>query len=413
MTSPAERAARLDAEDPLAPLRERFVLPDGVVYLDGNSLGPLGQGVPERVDDVVRRQWGEHLIRAWNDDDWWTAPLRIGDRIGRLVGAAAGQVTVGEPTSVQLFQALTGAARLRPDRRLLLSDAAHFPTNRYLAGSVARLLGLTVREVPAAGLPAALAESGPEVAAISYGAVDFRTGDRLDVAGLTAAAHAAGALAVWDLSHAAGALALELDADEVDLAVGCTYKYLNGGPGSPAFIYVAHRHQAGLDLPLTGWHGHATPFGMTAQFEPAAGIAQARIGTVPIVSLLALDRALDVFDDVGLAAVRRKNQQLGDFFIDLVDDLAAGTGLEVASPRDRERRGSQVTLSHPDALPVMAALIHRGVIGDLRPPNLLRFGLGAPYTRYADVVTAVETLTGVLRSGEHRRPEYAVRRTVT
>ncbi len=413
MTSREEQADHLDAGDPLAPLRRRFQLPPGVVYLDGNSLGALPHGVAERLQDVVTRQWGDHLVRAWNDDDWWPAPTRVGDRIGALLGAAAGQVAVGESTSVQLFQALTAAARLRPGRRVLLSDAGHFPTDRYLAASVARLLGLAVREVAAGDLERALAEHGDDVAAVSFGVVDFRTGELLDVAGLTAATHAAGALTVWDLSHAAGAIPLALDADGVDLAVGCTYKYLNGGPGAPAFVYVAHRHQAELDLPLTGWHGHAAPFAMTPDFEPASGIGRARIGTVPMLSLLALDAALDVFEDVDLVAVRAKSIRLGEFFLDLVDELTAGSGLEVVSPADPARRGSQVTVRHPDALPVMAALVARGVIGDLRPPDLLRFGWNALYVRYADVLSAVQALAAVLASGEHRRPEFAVRRTVT
>jgi kynureninase len=407
MTALRDRAARLDADDPLAALRERFVLPDGVVYLDGNSLGALSHGVAERVQDVVTRQWGQHLVRAWNDDSWWTAPERVGDRVARLLGAAPGQVVVGDSTSVQFFQALTGAARLRPGRRVVLSDPGHFPTNRYLASSAATLLGLEVREVPPGELEGAL---GDDVAAISYGVVDFRTGELLDVAGLTAAAHAAGALTVWDVCHAVGALDLRLDADGVDLAVGCTYKYLGGGPGAPAFLYVARRHLQALDLPLTGWHGHADPFAMPGSFTAAPGITKGRIGTPPMLSLLALEAALEVWDDVSPADVRAKSMALGDFFLAcLPDDEELG----VVSPADARRRGSQVTLSHPQAHAVMAALIARGVIGDLRPPDRLRFGWNALYVRYADVLAAARALTEVLCTGDYRRPEHQVRNTVT
>ncbi|RPA66342.1 kynureninase [Gordonia oryzae] len=414
MTTRREHAEQLDAADQLAPLREQFQLPPNVVYLDGNSLGALVNQVPDRLADVVTRQWGDHLIRAWNEDAWWQAPIRIGDRIGKLLGAGPGQVVVGESTSIQFFQALTAAARLRSGRRLVLSDLNHFPTNRYLAASVARLLGLEILEVSADDLQAALREHGSDVCAISFGAVDFRTGALLDIPQITEAAHSQGALVVWDVCHAVGAVPLECDADQVDLAVGCTYKYLNGGPGSPAFLYAAARHHAALDLPLTGWHGHADPFGMTHAFEPAEGIAKARVGTLPMLSLLALDAALDVFDGVDLTAVQTKSQDLGDFFLECLADLLNTTPeLGVVSPRRATRRGSQVTLSHPEASPVMAALIARGVIGDVRPPGLLRFGWNSLYIRYQDLLHAVEALETVLSEGEHRRPEHQVPRLVT
>ena len=402
-----ETARALDAADPLAPARARFVLPDGVIYLDGNSLGALSAPVPGQLADVVGRQWGEHLVRAWNDDGWWAAPERIGDRIGALIGAAPGQTVAGDSTSVQLFNALTAAARMRDGR--IVTDAGHFPTDSYLADSVGRLLGREVIRTP--DPHAALRDGGAAV--LAWPTVDFRTGELWDMAELTAAAHQAGAVAVWDLSHAVGALPLHLDADGVDLAVGCTYKYLSGGPGAPAFIYVAERHQAGLDQPLTGWHGHRRPFAMESGYQAADGITRARIGTPPMLSLLALDAALDVFDDVDLDAVRAKSLRLGEFFIAGADTALCGLGFEVVTPRDPARRGSHVTLRHPDALPLMAALIEAGVIGDVRPPNLLRFGFNALYTSFADLAAALQVLREIAASGRYREPRFQARPTVT
>jgi kynureninase len=407
----SETARRLDAADPLAAVRGQFVLPDGVIYLDGNSLGPPGRAVADRVRDVVTREWGEHLIRAWNDDGWWAAPQRVGDRIGALIGAAPGQTVVGESTSVQIFNAVTAAARLRPGRRVILTDAAHFPTDTYLTASAARLLGL---EVARTGDPwEALRRHGSEVAVLAWPAVDYRTGELWDVAGLTAAAHDAGAVVVWDVCHAAGAVPLDLDAVGADIAVGCTYKYLSGGPGSPAFIYVASRHHTGFDQPLTGWTGHAEPFAMEPGYVPAPGIGRARVGTPAILSLLALEAALDVFDTAGLTAIRAKSVGLGEFFLSCVDGLLAGLGFEVVTPRAAARRGSHVTLRHPDAHPIMAALIEAGVIGDVRPPGLLRFGFNALYTSYADLHGAVAALRDVTVSGAYRDPRFSVRKTVT
>jgi kynureninase len=399
-------AAELDAADPLAPVRSRFVLPDGVIYLDGNSLGALSVPVAGRLADAVGRQWGEDLVRAWNDDSWWQAPERIGDRIGALIGAAPGQTVAGDSTSVQLFNTLTAAVRLQGDRDgAIVTDAGQFPTDGYIADSVGRLLA---REVVRAHDPYdALRRGG--VAVLAWSTVDFRTGKLWDMAGLTAAAHDAGAVALWDLCHAAGALPMRVDADGVDLAVGCTYKYLSGGPGSPAFVYVARRHQAELDQPLTGWHGHAQPFAMEPGYRGAGGIGRARIGTPPMLSLLALDAALDVFDDVDLELVRAKSLRLGEFFIASAD----AAGCEVMTPRAPEQRGSHVSLRHPDALPIMGALIEAGVIGDVRPPDVLRFGFNALYTSFGELARAAEILGEVLCSGRYREPRFQVRPTVT
>ena len=409
----AGRAAALDAADPLARLRDRFLLPAGLVYLDGNSLGALPAAVPPAVEDAVRRQWGTSLIRSWNTHAWWEAPLRVGDAIGRLIGAAPGQTVVGgDSTSIQIYNALTAAARLRPGRPLLVTDPGHFPTDRYIAAAAARMLGLEVREVTPGELPGFLADEGERVAVAAYPPVDYRTGELHDMAALTAAAHAAGALVLWDLCHAAGALPVELDALRVDLAVGCGYKYLSGGPGAPAFLYVARRHQAAFDPALTGWTGHARPFEMTEPYEPAEGIARARIGTPPMLSLLALEAALTAFDGVDLAEVRVKSQSVTGFFIDCADTLLGGA-FEVVTPRSPQRRGSQVTLRHPDAYALVQALAARDVIGDMRAPDLLRFGVNALYVSHGDALRAVRCLRDVVAEAAHLPYLAGQRATVT
>lgn len=399
-------AEALDAGDPLAPVRARFRLPDGVVYLDGNSLGALPTGVPAAVGEAVERQWGQDLIGSWNTG-WWGLPRRVGDRIGALVGAAPGQVVCGDSTSVQLFQALTAAARLRPDRHVLVTDAANFPTDQYLADAVARLLGVRVRRVTPAELTV-----GTDVAVVAFSAVDYRTGELWDLDAVTRAAHDAGALMVWDLCHAAGALPVALDALGADAAVGCGYKYLNGGPGAPAWLYLPHRHQAAADLPLTGWQGRADPFGLAQHYEPAEGIERARIGTPPVLSMTALDAALDVWDGVDLADVRAKSLALGDLVIARADQLA-GHGLEVVTPREHDRRGSQVSLRHEHAYELCQALIDRGITGDFRAPDMLRLGLTPLYLRYTDVWHAMDVISEVLTTGAHHDPAYALSRSTT
>ncbi|MET9610783.1 aminotransferase class V-fold PLP-dependent enzyme [Streptomyces sp. NPDC006512] len=391
----AARAAALDAADPLAPLRSRFLLPEGCVYLDGNSLGALPAAVPPALHDVVHRQWGTDLIRSWDTNGWWQAPQRVGDAVGRLIGAAPGRTLAGDSTSVQLHNALTAAVRLRPGRSLLVTDPAHFPTDLYAADTVARVHGLQVRRVAAGALPAFLAEHGEQVAVCSYGPVDYRTGELHDMAVLTRAAHAVGALALWDLCHAAGAMPVALDDLGVDLAVGCGYKYLSGGPGAPAFLYVAERHQSAYDPALTGWNGHARPFDMGTTHTPAAGLGRARIGTPAILSLLALEAALTAFDGVDLHAVRTKNQSLTGFFIDCADELLAGRGFDCVTPRDPGRRGAQVALRRSDAPALIDALAGRGILADTRPPDLLRFGFNSLYVSHRDVLSAVRALRDV------------------
>ncbi|MGW6688514.1 kynureninase [Streptomyces sp. NPDC054961] len=388
----ARRAAELDAADELAKLRERFTLPEGVVYLDGNSLGALPATVAARVAEVVTEQWGNQLIRSWSEGEtpWWTAPERIGDRLAPLVGAAPGQVVVGDSTSVNLFKALVGAARLAgPGRTRLLVDAATFPTDGYIAASAARMTGLTVTPVDPA---AAAAEMGPDTAVVLLNHADYRTGRLHDLPALTAAARAAGAVIVWDLCHTAGALPVDLDAHGVDLAVGCTYKYLNGGPGAPAYLYIAARHQSAFDSPLPGWNGHADPFAMTPSYEPAEGVARGRVGTPDILSLLALDAALDAWDGVPVEAVRAKSLALTDFFLECVAAYVPAGAVEVVTPADHGHRASQVSLRTRDAAGVMRELISRGVIGDFRAPDILRFGFTPLYVGFADAERAARTL---------------------
>jgi kynureninase len=399
-------AEAADARDPLAPVRDRFVLPAGVIYLDGNSLGALPAAVPAAVADAVLREWGTDLIGSWNGNGWWTLPTRVGDRIGELVGAAPGQVLCGDSTSVQLFQALTGLARLRPERRVLVTDGANFPTDQYLAESVARLLGLELVRTSPADVASVL---GPEVALVSFSAVDYRTGELWDAEGITAAVHDAGALMLWDLAHVAGAVPFRLDALGADAAVGCSYKYLNGGPGAPAWIYLPQRHQDVLDLPLTGWQGAATPFDLAPSYAPAGGAERARIGTPPVLSLRALDAALSAFEGVDLGQLRAKSLSLTS----LVLDRAEALGLSAVTPRDPERRGSQVSLRLPHAYEVTQALIARGVVGDFRAPDLLRLGFAPLYLRHVDAWDALTVLEDVLATEAWRDPAYAVRAAVT
>ena len=408
------RARELDERHVGTDLRERFELPPGLVYLDGNSLGALPRGVAAAVEDAVRVQWGTDLVASWNDHAWWDAPLRVGDAIARLVGAAPGQVVVGDSTTVRLHQALHVAARLRPGRYVLVTDPGSFPTDLYVAAGVAEQVGWTVVTAPpdeAANALARLAAEGRPVGAVAYSQVDYRTGRLWDLAAVTAAAHEAGALAVWDLCHSAGAVEVELDEHQVDLAVGCTYKFLNGGPGSPAYLYVARRHLAEAANVLPGWHGHARPFAMEAAYEPALGIGRFRVGTPPVLSMVALEAALRAFDGVDLGALRSRSLSLTGYLREAIEELAPT--LEVVTPAEDQRRGSQLSVRHPEAYGVVRALAARGVLGDFRTPDVVRLGVAAPYLTHADMLTAARALRAVLDGGEHRDPAYALRAQVT
>jgi kynureninase len=397
MSELAVKAEKLDAADELAGVRSQFVL-DDVVYLDGNSLGALPVSVPGRVEDVVRRQWGELRIRSWDESGWWTAPERIGDRIAPLVGAAAGQIVVGDSTSVNVFKALVAAVRMAggSGRDEIVVDATTFPTDGYIAESAARMTGCTLRPVTPDEVPGAL---GDRTAAVLLNHVDYRTGRLHDLPALTAAVHAAGAVVVWDLCHSAGALPVGLDEHGVDLAVGCTYKYLNGGPGSPAYLYVRADLQDRFDSPLPGWNSHVEPFGMRPGYEPAAGAVRGRVGTPDILSMLALEAALDVWDGAGVSieAVRAKSLALTDFFLECVASYVPAGCVESVTPVAHAERGSQVALRCADAGEVMKRLIERGVVGDFRHPDVLRFGFTPLYVGFGDVERAARVLGDVTR----------------
>jgi len=409
--SPPSRATALalDEQNPLRERRELFALPPGTVYLDGNSLGALPRCVPERLAHVVGEEWGRGLIASWNSADWIGLPRRVGDRIASLLGLPEGSVWVSDSTSVSLFKTMVAACRLRPERDVLVVETGTFPTDGYIAASVARMLDLELRWSDSARVEDALDE---RVALACLTHVDFRTGAMFDADAVTAAAHEAGSLMLWDLCHTAGAVPVDLVTADADFAVGCSYKYLNAGPGSPAFMYAAPRHHDVIDQPLSGWMGHARPFAMEVGYEPVEGVGRLASGTPPVLALSALDAALDVFEGVAPADLRATSLSLTDYFIELVDVRLPGA-FEVLTPREHTRRGSQVSLRHENAYGVVQALIARGVVGDFRTPDIARFGFAPLYVTHADVYDAVDHLVDVMDGGEHDRAEYAVRNRVT
>ena len=401
-----------DRQDPLASVREEFAVPEGVIYLDGNSLGALPRQTLPRLTQVIAEEWGNGLIRSWNAAHWIEAPTRIGDKIAPLIGAKAGEVIVADSTSVNLFKLLAGALRIQPGRHFILTEASNFPTDLYIAQGLIDLLGgnHALRVVERPEIERSLDGS---VAVLMLTHVDYATGEIHDMRGTTAAAQKVGALALWDLSHSAGAVPVDLNACQVDLAVGCGYKYLNGGPGAPAYLFVAGGLQEAMASPLSGWMGHATPFAFEPEYRPAPGIKHQLAGSPPILSMLALEVAIDLWLRVDRKEARRKSMALGDLFIKQVDETCRDLGVEVVSPREADLRGSQVSLRHKEAYRVMRALIDRGVIGDFRTPDLMRFGFAPLYTRYVDVFDAVRHLREVLTSRAWERPEYATRLPVT
>jgi kynureninase len=404
--------ASLDRVDPLRDLRGRFSLPEGVIYLDGNSLGALPAATPARVADVVRREWGTGLIRSWNDAGWIDMPARIAGKIGRLVGAPEGSVMTGDSTSVNLFKLLSSALAQRPERRVILSERSNFPTDLYIAEGLAALLarGHRLRLVDAGELPGAIDD---DTAVVMLTHVNYHTGAMFEMAAITRAAHDAGAMMLWDLAHSAGAVPVDLAGCDADLAVGCGYKFLNGGPGAPAFLYIAERLQAELRLPLTGWLGHAAPFAFEPGYRPAPGIARAMVGTPPMLSLAALEVGVDIALAVPMAEIREKSVRQSSVFIELVEQECPGLGLRLVSPVDAARRGSQVSLAHAAAYPVMQALIARGVIGDFRAPDVLRFGITPLYLGYAELWDAVAVLRDVLAGEVWREARFSARQKVT
>ena len=405
-----EACLALDEADPLRDRRDLFDLPEGIIYLDGNSLGVLPRAVSARLAQVVAEEWGRGLIRSWNTAGWIDLPVRVGSRIAPLIGAHADEVIACDSTSVNLFKLAAGALGLRPDRKVIVTEPGNFPSDLYILQGLSDLRpDLEIRVVPRDLLVQALDDT---VALLLLTQVHYKTGEVHDMAALTEGAHAVGALTLWDLSHSTGALPVDLTRAKVDLAVGCGYKYLNGGPGAPSFTYVARRHQEGFRSPLTGWMGHAQPFAFVDDYRPGAGMARLLCGTPQILGMAALEAALCAFDGVDMAVVRDKSIVLGNQFLSLVAERCGGD-LVPACPADGRLRGSQICLRHPSGYAIMQALIARGVIGDFRAPDILRFGFTPLYTRHVDVWDAVEHLVQVMSSGAWRDPRFAAVAAVT
>ena len=404
-----EDCLALDAVDPLAGHRALFEVPPGVIYLDGNSLGVLPKAVPARLAKVVADEWGRDLIRSWNTAGWIDLPAKVGAKIAPLIGAYPDEVIACDSTSVNLFKLAAGALALRPDRHVIVTEPGNFPSDLYILQGLADLKpGLEIRVTPRAELAAALDDS---VALLLLTEVHYKTGELHDMAALSAKAREAGALTLWDLSHSAGAMPVNLTASGADLAVGCGYKYLNGGPGAPAFAYVARRHQGAFKSPLTGWMGHAQPFAFDDDYRPGMGMARLLCGTPQVLNMSALDVALSVFEGIDMGMVRAKSMALGDLFLTLVQDRC--DGLSPACPLGGAQRGSQVALRHPNGYAIVQALIDRGVIGDFRAPDILRFGLTPLYIGFADVWDAVDHLAQIMATEAWREPRYAEVAAVT
>ena len=401
-----EQAQALDVTDPLGSYRAQFMCPDGVIYLDGNSLGQLPLSTVTAGADLLNHAWGQRLIRSWNEG-WIDAPQRVGAMIAPLIGAEADEVISADSTSVNLYKLIVAALRLNPSRNVVVSEAGNFPTDLHIAeGAVAAVAGAELRVVERGALADAL---GDDTALLLLTHVHYKTAERFDMAGWTKAAHDAGALVCWDLSHSAGAVAVELNAADADMAVGCGYKYLNGGPGAPAFLYVAKRWQERLYNPLSGWMGHAAPFEFADGYEAAPGMKRWLTGTPCVLSLVALESGLKLWADIDIRQVEAKSEALWNIF------HAAGTaaGLECVTPSDPQQRGSHISFRHPNAYEIVQALIARGVIGDFRDPDIMRFGLTPLMLRHADIWRAGEMLREIVASGSFRAPEFAVRYAVT
>lgn len=407
-----EDCAAMDAADPLASKRDAFELPDAI-YLDGNSLGALPRATSPRVKALIEKEWGGDLIGSWNTNAWIDYPLDIGSRIAALIGAAPDTVLCTDSVSNNIFKVLGATLALQPDRRVIVSLRDNFPTDLYMAQGLQTLVGdarCELRTTTRDELASAIDDS---VAIVMLTEVNFRTGERLDMQYWTTRAHEAGAMVLWDLSHSAGAMPIELETCNVDFAVGCGYKFLNGGPGAPAFVYAARRHHAALRQPLSGWMGHARPFDFSPAYEPAPGIERFASGTPSILAMAALSCGLDVFDDVDMSVLRQKSLALGDVFIELVEESGALSPLTLASPREHADRGSQVCFRHEHAYPMIQALIADGVIGDFREPDILRFGLTPLYLRFVDIFDAVTRLSQIVSTERWRAPAFNERNRVT
>jgi kynureninase len=395
--------AALDAQDALAEFRERFLDDGATIYLDGNSMGRLPKAAVTRLHEMAEHEWGTILVRGWTESGWMDSPMRVGDRIGELIGASPGEVLVADTTSVGLFRLMTAVLRARPQRRVIVTERSNFPTDLYIAAGVADLLGAEVRMIERASLADGL---DSDTALLMLTEVDFRTGARHDMGALTAAAHAAGALVLWDLSHSAGAVEIQLNEHNVDLAVGCGYKYLNGGPGSPAFLFVSKALQAELRNPIQGWLGHDNPFLFDSEYQRAPGIRGWMSGSPPVLAIGALAVGIDIQLEAGAAAIGEKAGLLTEVFMRCAHTRLGHLGFHVATPESAKHRGAQVSLRHKDGLAVVRAVADLGVIGDFRPPDLCRFGLAPLYTRFVDVWDAVERIAEVVESGMNRLPKY-------
>ena len=401
-----------DASDPLRGLRDRFQIPDGVIYLDGNSLGPMPRAAAGILNRTIEQEWGRDLIASWNSAGWFELPVRLGDRVGALLGAAPGQTVVCDTTSINLFKALHAAMGLRPDRDVVIAEAESFPTDLYIIEGALRSAGRPMqRRLIGADGPSLEALLDQRVAVVVLSHVNYRTGELWDIAATTKQIHAAGALAIWDVCHSAGVIEIGFDAHAIDFAIGCTYKYLNGGPGSPAFISVATAHHATAKHPLSGWWGHAAPFAFDRDFEPDAGIKRFLCGTQPIISMRGVDVALDAFDGVTLPALRAKSLALTELFMARVSALLPE--LDVVTPRPPPLRGSQISIAFDRGYPVVQAMIERGVIGDFRAPDIMRFGFAPLYIRFCDVWDAAEILAECMRKEVWRDPRFEKKLAVT
>jgi kynureninase len=406
-----EEARARDAADPLRGFRDRFIIPEGLIYLDGNSLGMLPKATVARQQEVVTREWGHSLIRSWNDHGWIDAPQRVGAKIAALIGARPNEVIVADSVTVNLFKLITATAALSPDRPVLLSEAGNFHTDLHVAsGAVEVIPGMRLDVVSRHAVEESI---GPETNLLLLTHVHYKSGTRFDMAAITARAKEAGAHTLWDLSHSAGAVPLHLNRDGAELAVGCGYKYLNGGPGAPAFLYVAEHLQERLAPPLRGWMGHAAPFDFTDDYVPAPGISRFLAGTPPMLSLAALESGVESFDGADMEQIWAKSASMIDYFAALVAQRCSGHALECISPPEAERRGSHISYRSPHAFELCQALIAAGVIGDFRSPNVIRFGITPLYLGYADIWTAVDRLAGILESGSWHDPKFAVRGKVT
>jgi kynureninase len=407
-----EACVARDAADPLQGFRDRFLIPDGIIYLDGNSLGPMPRAAAGVLSRTIEREWGQGLIRSWNSAGWFDMPVRLGDRVGALIGAAAGQTLVCDTTSINLYKAIHAAIGLKPDRGVIIAEDDSFPTDLYIIEGAMKSAGRPMRRrlIGADGRSIeSLLDRDVAVAVLSH--VNYRTGALLDIAAITQQLHDAGALVIWDLCHSIGVVEIGFDLHEVDFAVGCTYKYLNGGPGAPAFIAVAKAHQAAVQQPLSGWWGHAAPFAFDRDFRPDQGIKRFLCGTQPILSLRGVDVALDIMDGVEVAALRERSLALTELFMARVAALLPG--IEIVTPRQPSLRGSQVAMAFDKGYPVVQAMIERGVIGDFRAPNIMRFGFAPLYVRFQDVWDAAEILAGCIAEEVWREPRFSWAHSVT